>query len=341
MRLTAMGDVAMTAPVVAAICQAYPDVAFDFLSTPFFSPFCEKLPNLRFIGTDIRKQKHGFLALFRLFRNLKNGKMPGAPLPNGQTYDTVIDLHDVLRTKVLRLLFRLSGTRVYSIDKDRAQKRSLIAGKNRVQLKHMTQRYADVFRRAGFTPPPDRRVRPKEQLPAAVGYLPRQGERWIGVSPFAQHRGKMYPTDRIARVIDALLAHPDVRLFLFGGGEAEKRHALELAKGRDRAHVMIGVMPLADEMALMSNLDVMLSMDSSAMHLSSLYGVRVVSVWGQTHPYAGFLGYGQDPDDCVQRDDLDCRPCSIFGNKPCRFGDFRCFDIPPQAVADKILNPKG
>ena len=332
-----MGDVAMTAPIVAAVCKANPDVAFDVLSTPFFRPFFESLPNLRFIGTDIRKQKNGLRALWALFRNLKNGTMPDAPLPQGETYDTVIDLHDVLRTKVIRTLFRLSGAKVFAIDKGRADKKRLISGARRVQLKPMTERYADVFRKAGFAVPSEPNFRPKEPIPSILSHQPKGNERWIGVSPFAQHRGKMYPTDRMPKVLDILLQHPDVRVFLFGGGDKEKRRATDLANGRDRCHVMIGVMSLADEMSLMSNLDVMLSMDSSAMHVSSLYGVRVVSLWGQTHPYAGFLGYRQSPDDCVQRADLTCRPCSIFGNKPCRYADFRCFDIAPEVVASKVL----
>jgi len=135
-RLTAMGDVAMTAPIVAAACKANPDVQFDVLSTPFFQPFFEPLPNLRFIGTDIRKQKNGIIALWRLFQDLHHGRMPGAPSPDGSSYDVVLDLHDVLRTKVLRTLFRLTGAAVYSIDKGRAEKKRLISGKSWVQVPH-------------------------------------------------------------------------------------------------------------------------------------------------------------------------------------------------------------
>ena len=337
-RLTAMGDVAMTAPIVAAACKANLDVQFDVLSTPFFQPFFEPLPNLRFIGTDIRKQKNGIIALWRLFQDLRHGRMPGAPSPDGSSYDVVLDLHDVLRTKVLRTLFRLTGAAVYSIDKGRAEKKRLISGKSHAQLKPMTSRYADVFRQAGFSIPDGLNIRPAEPLPAAFSHMVKGDDLWVGISPFAQHKGKMYPVDKTSRVIDILLANPSVHVFLFGGGKQEKEQAEALAQGRERCSVMIGVMKLAEEMAFMSNLDVMLSMDSSAMHVSSLFGVRVVSVWGATHPYAGFLGYGQRLSDCVQREDLDCRPCSVFGNKPCRFADYRCFDIDPQKVADRILS---
>lgn len=339
MRLTAMGDVAMTAPIVASVCQANPDVEVDFLSTPFFEPFFERLPNFHFVGTDIRKQKHGLASLWRLFQDLRSGKAQGRD--EACHYDMVIDLHDVLRTKVLRSLFRLSGTQVFVIDKGRDEKRRLVSGAERRQLEPMTQRYADVFKKAGLTVPVGLRLRPKEALPDCCGGLIKGADVWVGVSPFAQHTGKMYPLERMARVLGLLLARPEVKVFLFGGGAAEKAKAEALAAGRDGCSVMIGRMKLAEEMALMSNLDVMLSMDSSAMHVCSLYGVRVVSIWGATHPFAGFLGYGQCDDDCVQRASLSCRPCSVFGNKPCRFGDYRCFDIEPEVVVDKVLKPRG
>ena len=321
-----MGDVAMTAPIVEAACRANPDVKFDFLSVPFHQPFFPSLPNLNFIGTNIRKEKNGLSALWKLFRQLKKND-----------YDLVLDLHNVLRTKVIRNLFSLSGVPSFKINKGRREKKLLTSGKSHEQLRPMTQRYADVFRAAGLSLPNSRIVRPAEPLPPQCSVSKADGELWIGVSPFAQHKGKMYPADRMRKVLKLLSANPNVRIFVFGGGESEKNQANLLIEGLDNCHNVIGLMKLADEMALMSNLDVMLSMDSSAMHLCSLYGVRVVSIWGATHPFAGFLGYHQDSADVVQRDDLDCRPCSVFGNKPCRFNDYRCFDIDPSVVVNRIL----
>jgi ADP-heptose:LPS heptosyltransferase len=86
----------------------------------------------------------------------------------------------------------------------------------------------------------------------------------------------------------------------------------------------------------MSHLDLMLSMDSANMHLASLTGVPVISIWGATHPYAGFMGYGQNPDNAIQTS-LPCRPCSIYGNKPCMSKDYACLnDIRPETVLEKI-----
>jgi len=67
------------------------------------------------------------------------------------------------------------------------------------------------------------------------------------------------------------------------------------------------------------------SMDSSNMHMASLVGTPVVSIWGATHPYAGFMGYGQSITNGVQTD-LECRPCSVFGDKPCWRKDLACMN---------------
>jgi len=89
----------------------------------------------------------------------------------------------------------------------------------------------------------------------------------------------------------------------------------------------------------MSYLDVMLSMDSANMHLASLVNTEVISIWGQTHPYAGFLGWKQLPVNTIQCEDLACRPCSVYGNKECYRKDFACMNnILPETIINKILN---
>ena len=94
-------------------------------------------------------------------------------------------------------------------------------------------------------------------------------------------------------------------------------------------------------MELISNLDLMVSMDSSALHMSSLVGVPVVSVWGATHPFAGFYGFGQDPSLAVQLD-MACRPCSVYGNKPCLYGTYACMSgIPPETIVEKVCRRLG
>lgn len=328
-RLTAMGDVAMTSPVVSAACHAYTDVRFDVLSEPFFEPFFEKTDNLHFIGTTIRKNKEGVCGLWKLYRQLA-----------ANNYDMVLDLHDVLRTKVLRTLFRcFSSAKVFVVDKGRKEKSALVRDNNKVktQLKATVNRYAEVFAKAGL-PVTLGQVYMSKVSSVIADNARTSGQPLIGVSPFAQHQGKVYPLDKMKEVVQILVSH-GASVLIFGGGPKEKTIAEEWESDIKGCQSVIGKMKLREEMDLMSNLDCMISMDSSAMHLCSLFGVRVVSVWGATHQYAGFLGYRQNSNDVVDLD-LDCRPCSVYGKKPCKYGDYRCFNISPQTIADKALSVK-
>lgn len=324
MRISAMGDVAMCAPVMSAVCRTYPDVQFDFLTTTFYKPFFESLPNLNVIGTDIKKERAGFKSLCKLYRELTNNAK----------YDKVIDLHDVLRTKVLRILFSLSGVQATKINKGRAEKKRLTAKDNKDfrPLRTTIDRYAEAFAKIGLPIENISEVQEKKSMPEQFASF---SGKLVGIAPFAQHAGKIYPQDKMREVVRILNEQRDKTIFIFGGGASEKAVAEAWEKEFEHCVSVIGKVRLADELAIISNLDYMISMDSSAMHMASLYGVKVISIWGATHPYAGFLGYGQSDKMSVQLD-MPCRPCSVYGNKPCHFGDYRCLNIPPENIIEKI-----
>ena len=146
----------------------------------------------------------------------------------------------------------------------------------------------------------------------------------------------MYPLEKMELVIKVLNERTNTTLFLFGGGAEEDRQIEHLCSKYEHVKPAKSQQGLKGELALMGQLDVMLSMDSANMHLASLVGTRVVSIWGGTHPYAGFLGWNQNPNDCVQLD-LPCRPCSVYGNKPCMRGDYACMNgITPAQIVEKL-----
>ena len=156
----------------------------------------------------------------------------------------------------------------------------------------------------------------------------------IGIAPFAQHEGKILPFETVKKVVEELSKNSNYNLYLLGGGEKEKQLLESIEK--ENVISIVGKLSLTEELALIQQLNILFSMDSANMHLASLVGTRVISFWGATHPYAGFLGFGQSEKDCIQRNDLDCRPCSIFGNKPCWRGDWACLNIDSQIIVDKI-----
>lgn len=324
-----MGDVAMTEPVLRSLRDRYPQARIVVLTNPFFKPFFREIADVEFFAPDFRERHKGFGGILRLSRDL--GK-----------FELVADLHNVIRSKILRRALFFKGAKVAHIDKGRKEKKALVRlkDKKKIPLKPTIERYREVFLRLGLDLPPIvPPARVHYPLDAATAAL--AGEHtgwWIGIAPFAQHRGKIYPVEKTEILIRKLAQRSDIRIFLFGGGREEHTFAEKMAGETDHVISVIGRIGLDQELDLISNLDLMVSMDSSAMHMASLMGVPVVSVWGATHPYAGFYGLGQDPGNAVQVD-LPCRPCAIYGNKPCAIGDYPCMQqIVPEVILEHILH---
>lgn len=337
-RFSALGDVAMTVPVIYSLARQYPDVRITVLSRPFARPLFDDLaPNVNFMEADVKVEYHGIRGLNTLYRRLV-----------AKQFTHVADLHSVLRSEYLRLRFNMGRFRVEHLDKHRKQRRHLVSYRKKVKepLPTSFDNYYDVFRRLGFPidKPAFTSIFPPEGgnlnlLPAAVGQK-RDWEHWIGIAPFAAHRGKVYPLEKMEQVIGLLTAKlPRARIFLFGRGAGEEDTIRQWCKQWPCCtNVPQNTEALHQELILMSHLDVMLSMDSANMHLASLTATPVVSIWGATHPYAGFMGWNQSHDNAIGLN-MDCRPCSVFGQKRCKKGDYPCLQgIKPQDVADKITS---
>ena len=326
----------MTVPVINAVARRYPDLRLTMVSRPWARPIFELLPkNVSFVAANFNAENKGIGGLNRLCRRLF-ALQPTA----------VADLHNVIRTKWLLLRFRLRFTRIRIavVRKDRRARKSFINAAVKTQQPSVFEKYADVFARLGYpvelTQEPLCLVDPLTAL-ASIPYFnaaTRPETNWVGIAPFAAHEGKIYPLELMEQVITRLSRRKDTRIFLFGGGQREADILQGWALKYPRTESMAGVLKgMAQELALISQLRVMVSMDSANMHLAALAGTPVLSIWGATHPYGGFLGWGQTMDDVIQLADLPCRPCSTYGNTPCRFGNYPCMsDIAPAVIITKV-----
>lgn len=336
-RFSALGDVAMTVPVLYSACICYPDIKFTMLTRKSMTAvFLNPPSNLRVIGVNL-EDYNGLAGLRRLFKELRREV----------GFDGFIDLHDVLRTKLLSLQCRLAGIPVSVINKGRKGKRALTRANNKVLLPLISSRarYRQAFHKIGL--PVDNRFeglfagmpsgKGDPEIFASVTSPKEPGEKWIGIAPFAKHEGKIYPPELMEQVVAKLSERPSTRIFLFGGGDKERAVLDDWASRYPRV-VSLAAKRLGFpvELALASWLDVMVSMDSANMHLASLVTTPVVSVWGATHPYCGFKGWRQKEEDIIQLP-MTCRPCSVFGNKPCYRGDYLCLrGIAPQSIIARI-----
>ena len=333
-RTSAMGDVALLTPVIKGMRKQYPDVEMTIVTRKAFESFFYSTGEIKLFFPDFKKNHKGLSGIFKMYRDLRK-----------EHPDCVIDLHDVLRSKILRQLFRLSGVPVHVINKGRNDKKKIINGTRRTGLKHSVLRYCDVFAEAGFPlvplDPPCIHLTP-QGLAEVSGLKLNLADFNIGVAPYARHKLKMWPEEYMKKLLEIFSAKDNVKIWLFGGNDELER--LENFRTQvPGAFIVSGKLSLAGELALMSKLNFMISMDSSNMHMAALTGIRVISIWGGTDPLSGF-GAWKQPDSLAFRippEELTCRPCTIYGKGECRRGDLACMNwLTPERMFNRLVNLK-
>jgi ADP-heptose:LPS heptosyltransferase len=325
-RLSAMGDVAMTVPVLRALTHQYPELRITVLTRAFFKPFFRDLNHVKVFSADLKGKHKGVYGLYNLARELNKGNR----------YYAVADLHCVLRSKILKKFLRCR--RFISINKGRKGKRLLISGVDFIQLKTTHQRYADVFKRLGYSIDLRKPTFPEKAVlnEKSQQLMESNHKHLIGIAPFAAHEGKMYPLDLMRQVIQALSGN--YKVVLFGGGINEAQILSDIENQHNNVVSVANKLTLDEELDIISNLDVMLSMDSGNAHLAAMLGVKVVTIWGVTHPFAGFAPFNQPKDYALlaDRNKFPEIPTSVYGNNYPEGYELAAGSIKPETIVNKI-----
>ena len=322
LRHSAVSDVAMLPHAIRALREQYPDLRITIATRKAFQPLFKGL-DVEFLWIDVCGRHKGICGVWRFASEARKAGITA-----------VADTHGSPLSLLFASLMWLFGRKVARIRKGGIEKwfRLGYSSSNAVPLKHTVVRYCDVFRRLGFTfdDPTPVTSRPECENP--------MGEKrgtWIGFAPFSAHAGKTYPEPLRSEVV-RLLAERYERVFIHCGGGREQQFAKQMEQLYPNVTALGGRITLEEEFALISHLDCVVSMDSLVMHLGALTATPVVSIWGATHPELGFLGYGCQAEGVLQQE-IPCRPCSIFGNKPCKKGDYRCLhSITPEMVIERV-----
>lgn len=326
-RLSALGDCAISAPLVKEYARQNPSIRFYMLSQPRYKAMFDGVENLEFIPFNTNKNAEDYcggpLAIIRtawaISRKYKITK--------------VADLHDVLRTKLIRFALSLKFIASKKINKRRKEREALCRTENKVlQPIIKSQRcMEEVLIKSGLADLNFTTQGVIEYKPARPNEIRR-----IGIAPFAKHKGKAWPLDHMETVIKSLVCNPFNRIYLYGGGDKETAVLKRWSEKYPNTQLVAGKHTMKEELESMSMLNVMISMDSANMHLASLAGTPVVCIWGATHPYAGYNGWRQNPENAIQVP-MECRPCSIFGAKPCYREDYAClFKVTPDMVLKRV-----
>lgn len=315
----------MTVPVLRALTIQYPELKITVVTRAFFKPFFKDLENVNIFEADFKGKHKGVLGLYKLSKQLRTLR-----------FDAVADLHNVLRSKILKLFF--FGKKVVQLDKGRAEKKELTSGQSFLQLKTTHQRYAEVFENLGFKIDLSNPIfpNPKPLTEKLDGFLSNKEFKTIGIAPFAAHQSKMYPIGQMEVVISEL--SKEYNVILFGGGNKEIDVLNQLEIKYKNVKSVAGKLNLKDELAFISNLDLMLAMDSGNAHIAAMLGKKVITIWGVTHPFAGFAAFNQPIDFALtaERTQFPLIPTSVYGNKFPEGYENAAGSVPEAMIVSKI-----
>lgn len=325
LRFSALGDVAMTLPSLYEAAEEHHRDLFILVTQPFMAKLAVNSPvNLQTLTFDKREHK-GWSKLIAFARSLHQ-QYPDA---------VIIDLHDVLRTKVIRSTLKALGHKVVSLKKPRQARSKLLSKRKEAKVPRklyvtpMTDVYIEALERAGI------------KLLSKGKAITPEGKKFdritIGIAPHAQHRGKMISDEQVLELIDVLNAKfPGCDLILYGAPGIEARRNRGYVAQRQGKVRMTSSRGLAEEIHEIARLHYMISMDSANQHIAAMVGTPVLSLWGATHPAAGFIPFRVPESQCIGVD-IECRPCSIYGNKPCYRKDYACLArLPINQIPDLL-----
>ncbi|MCY3771107.1 MAG: lipopolysaccharide heptosyltransferase II [Gemmatimonadetes bacterium] len=333
-RFSSMGDIVLTSPVTRQLSRICPDAELDFLTRDEYAPLARALPGVARVQCFEPEQGH-----WRLVARLRRRR-----------YDLAIDLHGNIRSRLVGLAGM--ARRVIRYDKRRFARMAIVRRRRRSRsVPHTVDRYLEVL--GSVLAPPEQgdgspegaRYTGEHRIPelivrrSAVDEVAnRLAEAGIGpdapvlgVAPGASHGPKRWPPERFARVADHMARSRDMTILLLGS-EGDRPVAGEVARVMGRQAVdWTGTTDLSLLPAAVQRCALLVSNDSGPMHVATAVGTPVVGVFGATHPRLGFAPVG--PADAAVTLDLSCSPCSLHGNRACRFRTHACMEeLDPRRV---------
>lgn len=302
-RLSSMGDIILTLPVLKALKTHFPQARVDVLVKARYRDLLQGHPQVDDLL--VLEEGEGVLSLGGRLRR--------------RSYDVAVDLHANLRSRLLCLL--LSAGKTLRVSKRPLHRRLIVLFHRRSAPRiHTVDLYLDTLKPLGIEArrePPRLSVRSDEQQ-AARQFLADHGlagrQPLVGLHPGARWPGKRWPAERFIETGRRLIGEGRGGILVFGG-PGEEDLTEEVARGIGADAVAALGLSLRQLMALIECCGPFITNDSGPMHLATALGVPVVAIFGPTHPVLGFWPLGEC--DIVLTAGVECSPCSLHGGRRC------------------------
>lgn len=317
-RLSSIGDIVLTTPVIRYLSLSFPEALLDF---------CTREPFLSLLAGDPR------LSALHTPESLPT-----------QRYDLVVDLQNNRRSRALCRSLR--AKRMVRYKKPNIRKWLLVHAHLNLfpRIESVVTRYlraldgictlpADVLGCELYCSPADQTF---------ASCFAASSQPTLAICFGARHYTKRYPSSQFARVVSHLLDAQPFRILLLGGADeiADAKRLLQALPVRHHASILnlAGQCTLMQSAAVLAAADMVLGNDTGLMHIASAFKRPLYLLFGSSVSQFGFLPY-HVPVRLFEVPGLSCRPCSHIGRDQCPKGEFICMEkIDAAAVARAILD---
>ncbi|RQV96931.1 MAG: glycosyltransferase family 9 protein [Calditrichaeota bacterium] len=329
-RLSSIGDILLTTPFIRQIKIAYPDSEIHFLIKKEFLDLIKCNPYLdKIIYYDSETGKTG---LRDIALELK-----------GYHYSHVFDLHNNFRSKYV--CHKLSGSRMYSIHKDKIKRALLVFFKiNRYdKIVTIPERYLNVGSALNIKDDFEGlEIFWDSQTDQNIDNLIKEhsiSSKIIIIGPGAGHFTKRWPIEYFKELVHGLTENNSFTTIVLGSlDEHEEFNCLLI---NNNVFNFAGRLSLLESAALIKRSKCVVSNDSGLMHLATAVKVPVIAIFGSTVKELGFFPYRSE-NYVFENLELKCRPCSHLGKNKCPKGHFKCMlSIKPESVYKKVMQFAG
>jgi lipopolysaccharide heptosyltransferase II len=332
-RLSSIGDIVLTEPVIRHLRKVYPGCRIDYLTKQPFVPLVKL-----FEGVDTVIP---FIDKTQAVRAVKE-HLSSVSGKEKSEYDLLIDLHAKPKTFLLKIF--LPAQRKVSYNKQHLRRFLITAKISKSSIDSTVFLYFSIFshlnidiERSDYQP----QLKIKLQDSSLNKLWQQEKElktaKTIALFPGANHKTKRYPVGMLAAFINSIPENENYRFVLLGS-EEEKAIAERLRNlCRIKPLNWCGRFNLGQLAEIVSYFDVIITNDSGPMHIAAALKKKQIAIFGATHPRLGFAPLNENA--LILQTDLPCRPCSLHGGENCPKKHFRCLkEISPEKLKEALLS---
>jgi heptosyltransferase-2 len=316
LRFSSIGDIVLTTPVIRCLKQQYPEAEVHYATKKSYKSLLENNPYVDKVFV------------------LENGLNELVKSLQSECYDFIIDLHNNLRTSIIKLRLMLNSSlsfgeglrvRCFSFDKLNFQKWILVKfKKNLMPNVHIVDRYMKTVESLGVKNDNkglDYFIPEKDEMP--LDWLPENFRNGYAVYAIGgQHETKKLPFHKMVELCQTI----QLPLVLIGGKEdIVISEQLSVISKNNLIFDTCGKCNLNQSASIIQNAQLVYTHDTGMMHVASALKKKIISIWGNTVPAFGMYPYQTD-FEVIENKDVNCRPCSKIGYKKCPLGHFKCMN---------------